>query len=121
MEEDAGSCGKPDGAPQAAFLAPSFMAPPDFRAWSLLALTAGREAEAGAVPFEDVQVMGQPAEMFACQARGAKHAGSFVERQIAFDQRAGAFAAPAQDLEQPPGAISGERHIPKRCCSEGIA
>lgn len=65
--------------------------------------------------------MGQPAEKFAGQACAADYAGSLAERQIAFDQRAGAFAALALDLEQPPGAISGERHVPTLCCSEGIA
>lgn len=55
----------------------------------------------------------QPVEERAGEAFGAEHAGPFVERQLAGDQRAAAFVALAQDLEQEFGADRGERYIAK--------
>ena len=58
-------------------------------------------------------MVGQPVEQRAGKAFGAEHRRPFIERQIAGDQRAAAFVALAEHLEQQLAADGGERHIAK--------
>ena len=45
------------------------------------------EAEAVAIHFQDVDVVGQPVEECAGEALGAEHAGPFIKWQIGCDER----------------------------------
>ena len=58
------------------------------------------EAEAVAVHFEDVDMVGQPVEQCAGEALGAEHAGPFIEGKIGCDKGRSAFVALGEDFEQ---------------------
>ena len=69
------------------------------------------EAEAVAVHFEDMDVVGEAVEKCAGQPLGAEHGCPLVEWQIAGDQRAAALVALAEDLEQQFGPGWRQWHV----------
>src|SRR5215207_6931952 len=71
------------------------------------------EPIAVAVHFENVDMMGKTIEQSAGQPLGAKHAGPFVERQIAGHDGRAPLVTLAEDLEQQLGAGLRQRYIAK--------
>jgi hypothetical protein len=69
------------------------------------------EPVAVAVHLQDMDVMREAVEECAGQSLGAEHAGPFVERQVAGDQRAATLVALREDLKQQLGAGRRQRHV----------
>ena len=77
----------------------------------LLPFPAAGKPIAVAVHLEDMHMMGQSVEQGAGEPFGSEHRCPFIERQIAGNQRAAAFVALAEHLEQQFAADGGERDI----------